>query len=211
MMAYELEQLNNIQRIYEKALEETNEDNYKQVNDEYFQVNMYGTRSERNGHLQEPYHNLNLGLLLDEYYRKIVAMFENRWHWKDNPVPNDKKMGKMLEMWDELISRTWEYYTDPCDYRTNDDSNRHICKRECDDCVSKRFWEGIIAHEGHHFVDDDNRVHFISPIGEGGYCNRTFVVQLDGGEPFECGLWCNGTCTDNIARRIPKGKVLRIV
>ena len=96
-MAYELEQLNNIQEIYEKALEETTKDNYKQMNDEYFQVNMYGTKSERNGHLQEPYHNLNLGLLLDEYYRKIDAMLEDRRHWKDKPVPNDKKMEKMLD------------------------------------------------------------------------------------------------------------------
>lgn len=206
MKPEELEQLQKIQEKYEQALTEVTQDNYKETHEKYFQVSTFGSKG--NGLVKEHYKKLTLTLVLDEHYRKINAMLEDRWDWKEKPIPEEKKMNEMLKMWDELIERTWDFYVNPCQYRTNDDPNRHFCEKKCEECISKKHWTDIINNKPHHFVTKDNKVYFISEVGRGGFYDKTFTIRIEDGEPFQCGLWHNGTCTDQVARQIPDGQIL---
>lgn len=208
----ELEQLENIQMKYEKAKTEITPENYREIHEKYFHINTFAGRKEKEGLIKEHYYNLRLWLVLDQHYRRTRAMLNDHWEWMENPIPENRKMDEMLKMWEELIDRTWDFYVNPCQYRTNTDPNRHTCDKECDICISRRHWEEIINEKGHHFVDKDNTVYCISPVGQGGFGNAVYRIKLEySDKTYECGLWCNGDCTDKVAERIPYGEILEMV
>lgn len=141
------------------------------------------------------YTRLNLSLLRWECERDC------KWIWK-RKEGQEKIFAKITT----LVHRTKDFYTNPCIYRTNDDPNRHLCTKECDKCIGKKHWTKIIANAPNHFVDDNNSVYFITDVNNGGFGGRVYHVTLEDGSEFDCGLWHNGECTDEVAEQIQKGK-----
>lgn len=155
--------------------------------------------------------NKNLDEQIEKFYEEITPSYsalrltdvKRQHYWKT------KKQETLKDVKDEIetmVKRTFQFYEDPCGYITLDDCNRHFCERDCENCISKRHWTDIINNRPHHFVDKDNDVFYITSVEKGGFGRQKYLVTLETGEEFECGLWYNGDCTDMVAEQIPKGE-----
>lgn len=174
--------INQIKNEYKTVEAHLNDDDFKEKCSNFFE-NTKGN-----------YRALNLSLLRWECERDCNHM----WGKEEDKHNVFKEISR-------LVYRTEDFYINPCDYRTNDDPNRHLCEKECDQCISKRHWLGIVNNHPNHFVDENNSVYFMTDIDSGGFSGRIFHVKLEDGSEFDCGLWHNGECTEAIAKQIQKG------
>lgn len=147
-----------------------------------------------------------LGLLLKEYHYKAKRLTEGLGEYENF---NGDKKTEMKNIYVELLNRTYDFVYNPCVYESPNSCNRHLCHKDCDNCITKRHWLDIIDNRPNHFVDEKNRVYYMTDIHSGGFGGSTFIVELENGKRFKCGLWSNGECTDFIANQIPKGKIIR--
>lgn len=145
-----------------------------------------------------------LGLLLREYYFKTKRLVNGSGEYEDF---NGDVKTEIKNLYVDLLNRTYDFIYNPCVYESPTSYNRHMCHKDCENCIGKRHWLDIINNRPNHFVDDENGVYYITNVNNGGFGGRTFNIEIDG-KRFECGLWYNGKCTDYIANQIPKGKII---
>ena len=171
----------------------------RMMNDEINHVDFFkATKSE--------FSKERLGLLLEEYHYKAGRRVNGFGEYKD--FDGDVKT-EIKNLYIDLLNRTYDFINNPCVYESPASYNRHLCHKDCENCVGKRHWLDIINNRPNHFVDDENNVYYITDVHNSGFGGRTFNVELENGKRFKCGLWYNGECTDYIANQIPKGKIIR--
>lgn len=146
-----------------------------------------------------------LGLLLQYYHYKTGRLVNGLGEYKD--FDGDEKT-EIKNIHIELLNRTYDIITNPCIYQSPNSPNRHLCRKDCENCTSKKHWLGIIDNKPNHFVDEENNVYFITSTKKGGFGGRVYNIKLETGEEIRCGLWSNGNCTDEIANQIPKGEII---
>ena len=147
-----------------------------------------------------------LYLLIEGYHYKSIRCAKGTGEYSEFDGDVEKEI---IKLYTEMMNRTYDFVFNPCVYLSPTSPNKHICHKECDECIGKRHWLGIINNRPNHFVDDENNVYYITDVHNSGFGGRTFNVELENGKRFKCGLWYNGECTDYIANQIPKGKIIR--
>ena len=153
--------INQIKNEYKTVEAHLNDDDFKEQCSNFFE-NTKGN-----------YRALNLSLLRWECERDCNHI----WGKEEDKHNVFKEISR-------LVHRTEDFYTNPCDYRTNDDPNRHLCEKECDQCISKKHWLGIINNHPNHFVDENNSVYFMTDIDYSGSIGKRYRRADVIGTPF---------------------------
>ena len=146
-----------------------------------------------------------LYLLIEGYHYKSIRCTKGTGEYSEFDGDVEKEIKKLYI---EMMNRTYDFVFNPCIYLSPTSPNKHICHKECDECVGKRHWLDIINNKPNHFVNSKNNVFYITDVDNGGFGGRVYDVRLENGSVIRCGLWSNGTCTDEIAKQIPKGEII---